>query len=172
MDSHSGSQAQQSLPPSPPVGEPHPRRLPGAGTRARNSMRLTAIRIACPWVAGPGRRSAGGTCNASIQRGDPWAPPPSGPQPSPAPPRWAPLFGPPDALLPVGCRRKTGRTLQRRRDLLRRVSPLGNTLWHRSKPTRNRSTWKCPSARAPWKWRALDARLQSQPKTPDRGPGP
>jgi len=74
----------------------------GAWARARTSWRPTATQIACLWGAGPGRRSAGGTCNASIQRGHPWALPPPGPQPRPAPPRWAPRLDTLDGLTPAG----------------------------------------------------------------------
>jgi len=108
-----------------PVHLPWEISTPGAGTRARNSWRPTAIRIPCPWGAGPGRRSGtGGTCNALNQRDHPWAPPPPGPQLSPGPPRWAPTPRPAGRSSTHGRRRKPGRTPQRRRDHSRGVSPL------------------------------------------------
>jgi len=55
LNSCSGSQAHQSLPPPPPVMEPHPQGNPGAGTRALNSWRLTAIRTTLPLGSRPGK---------------------------------------------------------------------------------------------------------------------
>jgi len=108
---------------------------PGAWTRARNSWRPTATQIASLWGPGPGRRSVGWTCNASIQLGRPWAPPPPGPQPIPDPPPWAPPPRHAGRSSTRGSRRNPVRTPQRSQDLSLRVPPLGTPRWHRWQPT-------------------------------------
>jgi len=124
-DSRTGSQAQQSLPPPPPVGVPDPQEAPRGLDPGAQLMAAYRHTDSCPWGAGSRRRSAGGTCNASIQRARPWEPPPPGPRPIPAPPRWA---SPPRSAgrsSTRGWRRKPGRTPQRRRDPPRGVLPHG-----------------------------------------------
>jgi len=56
---------------SPKLRPPGCQRRHGPRTREHNSWRHTATQTRCPSGVGPGRWNAGGTCNASTQRGLP-----------------------------------------------------------------------------------------------------